>query len=53
MTKVKICGLTNLDDVITAIEAGADYLGFILYAKSKRGVTDKEVQCIVLSLIHI
>lgn len=50
MVKVKICGLTNLDDALTAIEAGADYLGFILYPKSKRGVTDKQVQCIVAHL---
>lgn len=50
MTKVKICGLTNLDDAITAMEAGADYLGFILYPPSKRGVTEKQVQCIVAHL---
>ncbi len=50
MTKVKICGLTNLDDALTAIEAGADYLGFILYPPSKRGVSAKQVQCIVSHL---
>ena len=38
MTKVKICGITRLEDAELAIEHGAWALGFILWPSSKRCV---------------
>ena len=38
MTKVKICGLSTAEAVETAIQAGADYIGFV-FAKSKRQIS--------------
>ncbi len=49
MAKVKICGITNLDDALLAIEYGADALGFI-FAPSPRQVTSSLVSDIVNKL---
>ena len=38
-TRIKICGLTREADVDAAIGAGADAIGFVLYAASPRAVS--------------
>ena len=50
MIDVKICGLTNLDDARAALDAGADFLGFVLYPKSPRGITAAQLGRIVDNL---
>ena len=43
-TQVKICGLRNPEHIQTAIEAGADMLGFIFYEPSHRYIQPRYVQ---------
>jgi phosphoribosylanthranilate isomerase len=50
MTWVKICGMTNLEDTLVAVEAGADAVGFVFYKKSPRCVTVETAREIVEKL---
>jgi len=49
MTRIKICGITNVDDALVAVKLGAHALGFV-FADSPRRVTPPAAREIVRSL---
>lgn len=50
MVKVKICGITCLDDALMAAAAGADALGFVFHPASPRHVTHEQAAAIIRHL---
>ncbi|WP_291987670.1 phosphoribosylanthranilate isomerase [Luteitalea sp.] len=50
MTRIKICGMTRVEDAVLAVEAGADAIGLVFWAGSKRAVDVAQAQAITRAL---
>jgi phosphoribosylanthranilate isomerase len=53
LIKVKICGITNVDDGLHAAKAGADFLGYIFVAKSLRSMATADVRTIIQKVRNV
>lgn len=50
MTKIKICGITNLEDAKAALDFGADALGFVFFRESPRAISPQRAASIISKL---
>ncbi len=50
MVRVKICGITNVEDALQAVGAGADAIGFVFHDQSPRALSPEQAAAIVQAL---
>ena len=50
MTKIKICGITNLEDAKAALDFGTDALGFVFFRESPRTISPQKAASIIAKL---
>lgn len=50
VVRSKICGITRIEDALAAVEAGADAIGLVFYAKSPRAVSIEQAAAILQAL---
>jgi len=50
MVRIKICGITNINDALAAIEYGADSIGFVFQLQSPRAIAVETAKTIVSAL---